>query len=548
MASYSNSLGLALWFLGRPAEALGAFARAVEIDPDDPDYQRHWGDALTECRRHAEAAAAYRVALAHSRMESRAPLLARLAAALANDGRVRESSRYWVKALALDGRSLLYANNLAGSWFLQGQVSRSLRAYRELVECADCPPQVHSNFAFASLFHPALSPETVFLRHKGWAERYELNRKPLASLRKPARRRIRIGYCSPDLRNHSVSFFLRPILAAHDRQRFEIYCYSNAMHRDATTEEFGAMADRWRDIGSMDDRAVAKAIREDRIDLLVDLAGHTSGNRLPVFAYKPAPVQATYLGYPATTGLSRMDFRITDGVADPPGMTEELHSEKLWRLAPCFLCYEPPADAPPVRLERDGGIRFGSFAMRLKINRRVIRLWAEVLRQVAGAELLLKGKGYDEVCQRQIRKMFAERDVDPQRIVFRGFQASRREHLAAYGGVDITLDTFPYNGTTTTCEALWMGSPVLTLAGNSHVSRVSASILTQAGLSDWVARDEEDFVRCAVEAAGDGAGLARLRRSLRRRLKASALLDGAGFTRRLEDAYRAMIDSPDRNG
>ncbi len=255
VASYSNSLGLALWFLGRPAEAAGAFARAVEIDADDPDYQRHLGDALAECRRHVEAAAAYREALAHSRKESRAPLLARLAAALANDGRVRESSRYWTKALALDGNNLLYANNLAGSWFLQGQVSRTLRAYRELVERAECPPAVHSNFLFTSLFHPAFSPETVFLQHQGWAERHELSLKPFGRLRRPARERIRIGYCSPDLRNHSVSFFLRPILAAHDRQRFEIYCYSNALHRDATTDDLGRMADHWRDIGWMDDRA-----------------------------------------------------------------------------------------------------------------------------------------------------------------------------------------------------------------------------------------------------------------------------------------------------
>ena len=545
IASYRNSLGLALWSLGRPVEAAAALARAVELEPHDVDYQQYFGDVLLECGRYEEAERAYRQALAcNGAEEDSAPLLARVAAALARRAHWRESRRYWTRALAQEPGNLLYLNNLAGAWFVAGAFAKSQRLYRELAARPDCPAAAHSNFLFGSLFDPALSPGALFLRHQAWAARHERPIRPFPAVHRSARRRIRVGYCSPDLRDHSVSYFLRPILLSHDRDRFEIYCYANSTRYDATTQEFASLARRWREIPWMSDRAAARTIRDDGIDILVDLAGHTSGNRLPVFAYRPAPVQVTYLGYAATSGMSRMDYRITDGIADPPEMRERLHSEQLWRLSPCFLCYQPPDDAPPVRVDRNPAIRFGSFAPRMKINRRVLRLWAEVLRQVKGSELLLKGKAYDDgECRRSICSTFAKAGVAPERIIFQGFHASKREHLETYAGVDITLDTFPYNGTTTTCEALWMGSPLLTLAGRSHVARVSASILMQAGLNEWVTHSEEEYVRRAIGAAQDRPALERLRRGLRRRLRSSPLLDAARFTRQLEAAYRAMLQS-----
>jgi predicted O-linked N-acetylglucosamine transferase (SPINDLY family) len=341
-----------------------------------------------------------------------------------------------------------------------------------------------------------------------------------------------------------VSYFFEPVLAAHDAAAFEVFCYSDAPVADAVTQRLRAQAGQWRDIAGLSDERVAALIRADRIDLLVDLAGHTARNRLLVFARRPAPVQATWLGYPNTTGLAAIDFRVTDAVSDPPGQTEAWHTEELVRLAGPFSCYAPPAESPPVSplpALAAGHVTFGCLNNLAKLTPPTVALWAQLLGAVAGSRLLLKASGLaDAETAARLRQEFAGQGIDPARLDLRGAGQSVARHLGVYHQVDVALDPFPYNGTTTTCEALWMGVPVVTLAGDAHVSRVGASLLTHLDLTACIAESPAAYVDRARGLAGDLARLAVLRAGLRERLRASPLCDGPGFTRQLEDAFRAM--------
>jgi predicted O-linked N-acetylglucosamine transferase (SPINDLY family) len=305
---------------------------------------------------------------------------------------------------------------------------------------------------------------------------------------------------------------------------------------DDTTQRIRGLADGWRDVAGIDDAAVDAMIREDKIDILFDLAGHSKGNQLGVFARRPAPVQMTWLGYPDTTGLAAIDCRITDATADPAPAAEARHTERLLRIDDCFVCYQPPPDAPPVAVREPGAaIAFSSFNNIAKLNAVTIRTWGKILAAVPGSRLALKSSSLNfpdtvdrllDCCERG--------GIDPARIELRGWVADRRQHLELYGEIDIALDTFPYNGTTTTCEALWMGVPVITLAGEVHMSRVGATLLHSAGLDELVARDEAHYANTAIALAVDAGWRKSLRAGLRTRLLASPLLDHAGFTRKLE--------------
>jgi predicted O-linked N-acetylglucosamine transferase (SPINDLY family) len=286
-------------------------------------------------------------------------------------------------------------------------------------------------------------------------------------------------------------------------------------------------------------------IRRDELDLLVDLAGHTAHHRLLVFARRPAPVQATWIGYPNTTGLDAVDYRLTDAVSDPVGDTERYHAEKLVRLPTTFSVYRPDDDAPPgnaLPAAAPGAVTFGCFNNFAKATPRVLALWARLLRALPDSRLLLKSRGLgDAAVATRIRQTFADAGVAPERIALDGRELSVRAHLELYHGVDVALDPFPYNGTTTTCEALWMGVPVVTLAGRVHAARVGASLLTHTGLADWIADDEDAYLRLATTAAQDLPRLADLRRTLRERMRTSPLCDAPAFTRGLETAFAAMI-------
>jgi predicted O-linked N-acetylglucosamine transferase (SPINDLY family) len=293
----------------------------------------------------------------------------------------------------------------------------------------------------------------------------------------------------------------------------------------------------------LDDRALAALIRADAIDILVDLSGHTADNRLGVLALEPAPVQATWLGYPGSTGLAAIDWRISDAIADPAGVAETLSSERIWRLADGFHCFRPPADAPPVGPApcAGGTVTFASFNTFAKLSPAALRLWAAILHAVPHARLLLKdNRPHDPATARGHRARFLAAGIDPARLDILPRAAGTAAHLAAYARVDVALDPFPYNGTTTTCEALWMGVPVITRAGDRHASRVGASLLHRVGLDDLVADADDAYLRAAVALAGDPARIAALRASLRERMRASPLCNAHGFARALEAAYRAM--------
>lgn len=349
---------------------------------------------------------------------------------------------------------------------------------------------------------------------------------------------MRIGYLSADFREHSVSSFLSSLLEAHDPTRVRVYMYSNNQEDDATTERLRSRAHAWCGIRSMNDDDAARLIARDDLDVLIELSGHTIGHRLGVAARRPARRVMTYLGYPNTTGLSRIDHRIVDDVTDPPG-SERWMSERALRLPGCFVCYTPPEAGPACERERGGRgpITFGSFNNVAKITDRTVRLWSEIVRSVAGSVLVLKAAALAGRWTRdRLAARFAEAGLDASRVRVMPPTQSREEHLSAYSGIDVALDTFPYHGTTTTCEALWMGVPVITMMGRVHAARVGGSLLASAGLGELVADSERDYVRIAVSLARDEARLRAMKAGLRERFECSSVCDGPRFARAFESA------------
>lgn len=400
--------------------------------------------------------------------------------------------------------------------------------------------------AFNSLYLEEYSGDMLRIESEKWVRQY------LTSTLRPAAREntrnksdlIRIGYVSRDFSQHAVAYFLEPFMKHHDHRRFKIFCYSTLIEDDRYTERFRKLADCWRDIATLPERKITDIILEDKIDILVDLSGLTTGNRLDVFAKKPAPTQVTYLGHPASTGLPTIDYRLGDAVTDPAELTTSHYVEKIWILPRCFLTYSPPNDAPVVTLPpllRTGYVTFGSFNNVAKITEEVISLWATILQSVQNSKLLMKGFAFSSIQGRsRIIEAFERCGITSERLVIIDWKTDKRNHLELYNDVDIALDPFPYNGTTTTCEALWMGVPVICLAGDRHSGRVGASLLTTLNLCALLAHSKDEYVSISVALAADSLMLSKLRHGMRERLINSALLDHAGFTRNLEQAYLDM--------
>ncbi len=405
----------------------------------------------------------------------------------------------------------------------------------------------HSGLLLSMHYLPGFSPEEIFQAHRLFAERYEA---PLVndwrghSNSRDPERRLRVGYVSNDCKGHTTAKFLRPVLENIDRQQFDLFLYSATRTADDVTREFQRIAaEGWRNIAGISDEEVANRIREDSIDILVDITGHNADNTMGAFARKPAPVQVGWLGYADTTGLRAMDYRITDALADPPGTTEQLHSEKLLRL-PCFLCYALPDGLPevsPLPFDRNGRVTFGSFNNFMKMSPETIECWARILKGVEGSRLMLKHlQSVDAGSREGLRRVFKRHGVDGERIEILPWAPSHALHMGAYRNVDVALDPFPYHGTTTTCDALAMGVPVVSRAGKTHVSRVGITLLSQVGLSDWVASSPDEYVERAIEYARQPDLLRDVRASLRARLAASDLGRPAGFARSMEDAWRRI--------
>lgn len=543
LASAHSNLGTALRCQGRLDEAAQAFRKAAELRPDSADVYTNLGNVLSELGRFDEAAGMHRKAVQLNPLATESWY--GLGLAFRKLVLFDEAEDAYRRAVEIRPDYAEAHNNLAGVLRDQWQLDEAIEHLRRAIAIRPDYAQAHSNLLFNLHYHPKHSPESIFEEHLNWARQHGAGAirqmGPHANNRDPGRR-LRIGYLSPDLRSHSVAFFFEPILENHDRRDHEIICYSSTVSPDAVTERLRARADGWREVLSMSESRVAEQIYADRIDVLIELAGHTADRRLLAMAYKPAPVQMTYLGYPATTGLAAVDYRMTDALCDPPGMTEAYHTERLLRLDGCFLCYRPPEDAPAVAelpARANGFVTFGCFNSIVKVTIEMLRNWSKILRLVPGSKLILKDKGLASARTRgRMLAALAAEGVSSDRVELRGPEPSLRQHLSIYGSIDVALDTFPYCGTTTTCEALWMGAPVVSLAGRLHASRVGCSLLNAAGLSEWVASGEEDYVTRAARLASDLDALGQRRESMRTAMLHSPLLDGVGFTRKLEIAYR----------
>lgn len=540
-----NNLGNVLMSLGRRVEAEASFRQTIALEPGAAVAHSNLANALRDLGRHAEAEASAReaVRLAPDLPEAHYNL-GNILQAL---GRASESVASLRRAIELRPAYREARNSLGNSYKDLGRLDEAEQSFLAALALDPGDRDARSNFLLLLNYTSTHTRAQVHAEHLEWAARHE---KPLMPERSPHRndrdpgRRLRIGYVSGDFRRHSVAYFIEPVLERHDRAAFEVYCYSNVALPDPMTARLLGLADRSRNIFGVTDAGAAKMVREDGIDLLVDLSGHTAGNRLGLFARRPAPVQATYLGYPNTTGLGAIGWRITDVHADPPGDGDEFHSERLARLPGSFLSFQPPAESPGAQAPPsivNGFVTFGSFNVLPKIGPEVIRAWARLLGRVPRSRLLLKALGLGDPGSRaQVIEAFGREGVPAGRISVLPIEPSLQAHLARYHDMDVALDPFPYNGTTTTLEALWMGAPVVALAGDRHSGRVGASILANAGLANLVARDAANYVDIAAGLAGDAARLAELRRTMRERLAASPLLDRAGFLRALEGAYRQM--------
>ena len=396
-------------------------------------------------------------------------------------------------------------------------------------------------------YDPSVDDRTLFEAHRAWAQRYAAPLYPTAgaeALSDDPDRPLRIGYVSGDLRRHPVAFFIEPVLRCHDRAQVTPVCYDTAGIADDLSEHLQSLVPTWWNASGWNDNALVERIRADKIDVLVDLSGHTPRNRLLAFARRPAPIQVTAIGYVTTTGLETMDYRLTDAFCDPGRGEDRFYSERLWRLEAGFNCYAPPRGLPepgPLPCLSTGQVTFGCFNNLDKIAAPVIEAWSEILLGLPDSRLLLKTKTLGDPDVRQsLLAAFAERGVGPERLDLRDWSATLAEHFAAYAEIDIALDPFPYNGTTTTCESLAMGVPVIALRGARHATRVSFSLLARLGLEGLTAADSESYIERALALAGRPDAVAKLRAGLRRRLAGSPLCDAARYCETLEKAYRGM--------
>jgi tetratricopeptide (TPR) repeat protein len=437
--------------------------------------------------------------------------------------------------------------NLARCYDEQGESELSIEYYSKVAALTEQESQQRSNLLFALHYQGNLTPEYLFLAHKSWSSRRVStdNFQATASKLKSEANLIRIGYLSPDFRIHPVMSFLYPILRYHNKKQFKIFCYSNAINTDQMTERIKKIAHQWRDLSNCNDNEAFELIKNDDIHILVDLAGHSDNNRLKLFAMKPSPIQVSYLGYPGTTGLDTIDYRITDKCSDPP-VNKSFYSEKLIYMPNCFLCFSPIAKFPEVNslpALKNNWITYGTYNRLPKINQVLLEMWVSILKQVTNSRLILKSYAFrDKAVKNRIWSFCEQNHIKMDRIILLELNVTYREHLQSYNNLDIALDTYPYNGTTTTCESLMMGIPVITLQGNAHVSRVSSSILKNIGLTECVAKSRNDYIQTAVKLSQDLNFLSKLRHGLRQMFMVSPLYQWKNFVKDLEKQYQWMSD------
>ena len=538
------NLGNALYQKGEMGKAIKQFEQAVALKPDFYQAHSNLGNTLYTLGQHEKAMGHLELAL---KLEpGYAEGHNNLGCLLKDNGYLQQAITHFEQALAAKPDFTEVYSNTGVALQALGRLDEAIACYKQALKQRPDKADTFSNLLLTLNYSTDYDAATIFAEHQRYAGQFEA---PLAHRVQSHRndadpgRRLKVGYVSADFRDHAVAYFIEPVFAHHAHEKFEIFCYYNHVRTDTVTQRLQGYADHWRNIAGLSDDETARLIREDRIDILVDLAGHTALNRLTVFARKPAPVQVTWLGYLNTTGLASMDYRITDAWASPPGEADCYNTETLLRMPESQWCYRPPRNAPQVSalpaLE-PGKITFGSFHTLAKITPLVTRLWSDVLNAIPAARLLMIARGLEQPETREeVLSRFAKYGVEAGRIDFLGSQ-SFENYLRLHQQVDINLDTSPYSGGTTTCHSLWMGVPVITLVGETATSRGGASLLNALGLTDLVAHTTEEYIDIARQLANDRARLHSMRFGLRTLMVRSPLTNGEQFTHNLERMYREI--------
>ncbi|CAN5560995.1 tetratricopeptide repeat protein [soil metagenome] len=540
----ASNLAFTLKQAAQAQQAIDILLSATHHHPSVAELHFNLGSMLLDVRRQSDAVDSLRRALQIRPNFEEA--LNNLGQAYRDLGQFGKAIEVLETALRIRPENDKALGNLAVVLHESGQVNEALACLRQGLERSPADATAWSNYLFYLSYAPEAKPAAVFDEHRRWnaalAEPLAAGSPPHPNDRTPDRQ-LRIGYVSANFCEHSVAFFLEPILANHDRAKFEITCFSNTVQCDDFTRRFQSFADTWHDIRALSDAKATDRIREAGIDILVDLTVHTTGNRLLVFARKPAPVQLSMLGYPQTTSLTAMTFRLSDAYLDPPEQGDALNSERLLRMPRSYFCYRPPDEAPRITslpAKQSGLIRFGCFNTLAKFNAPTAELWSRVLAETPDSRLVLLARGLgDSRTRERVLRTLAAAGIDSERVELLP-AASLGEYLQRLGELDIALDPIPFSSGTTTCHALWMGVPVVSLAGQSSVARMGMSVLANAGLGELVAQTVDEYVAIAARLAADLDELAALRASMRERLLRSPLLDAIGYTRELESLYRTV--------
>jgi protein O-GlcNAc transferase len=535
------NLGNALKLNGQLDDAIKCYRQAIWLKPDFAEAHFSLAKALRNKGRLEEALAAFRETVRLNPEDAGAH--ANLGGVLNNLGRLDEAIASLREAIRLKPDLAIAHNNLATTLRDTGRLDEAISFYREALRVSPDYAAAHSNLILTLHYHPATDAKMIERELNRWNQQ---NAEPLRKLIRPCTntrnisRRLRIRYVSADFYEHTCALFLLPLFRHHDPDQFEVFCYAEQDQSDTMTRLMQEQVQHWRITKGLTDVAAAELVRRDQIDILVDLKVHTSGNRLLVFAQKPAPVQATWLGYPGTTGLDTVDYRVTDPYLDPPELNDTSFREQSVHLPDTFWCYDPIEREPapnPLPCTETGFVTFGCLNSFCKVNEKVIRLWAQVLERVDRSRMLIL---CPEGSHRESLLDLMQREgIHRDRVELIGHRP-RLQYLELYHRIDVGLDTFPYNGHTTSLDSFWMGVPVVTLAGKSPVGRAGISQSTNLGLTQLIAQTPQQYVEIAAGLAGDVPRLAELRRTLRQRMEASPLMDARRFTRNLEAAYREM--------
>ena len=540
-----NNLGVALKDLKQLEKSIQSCVKAIQLKPDYAEAYNNLGAAFQDLSRLDEAVKNYNKAI--QLKPDYAIAYSSLGVALQKLGRLKEALNNHNKAIQLNPNYAEAYGNRGSTLKGLGRIDEAVRNYDKAIQLKPDYAIAYSGRNFALNYSSELTQADIFQKHLEFEKQFgckTLKDEQTTHLNKSKNKRLRVGYISGDLNSHSVGYFFEPLLKSHNRGFIKVYCYYNNIKKDRTTERLIDTSEHWRSIFGMNDDDLVNLIREDNIDILVDLSGHTAKNRLTIFPRKPAPIQVTWLGYPNTTGLSSIDYRFTDKIADPVGEADELHSEELVRLPEGFLCYQGDESVSMNKalpcLKR-GHVTFGSFNNLTKMGPQVIKVWAKILQAVPDSHLLLKSKQLtDSSTKSRYLELFKQEGISEDRLELHSWMPEKDGHLRLYDHVDIGLDPFPYNGTTTTCEALWMGIPVITMCGDRHSSRVGASILTHVGLEEFIATDIDEYINMAIKYANNMDSIKSIRADLRRNMQNSDLCNADAFAGNVEQAYQNM--------